>query len=307
MSDKCQIYGLNNKISVKGSAPCSERALPSPCFSSSSFNTLPASSYILPTFPVGAFLLFVHAVCSFLPNWHSLLHLASSLILPVSCSAGVSFTFFTSLFPAGAYHVLLTASAVRYLHCLLVWDILPQWCEASGLFSKGPRSFIITCCLVWVGGEVELGVGVLWLKCVWPGSNGFLRSVFAADGWSSTAELEPKRKRQKPVSQTDEQKACCCIHTLSQVRLVSMTPQGGTHSLIRKFSHSSRFLYMQSNINLWYAGPCWRSWTRFSALVSLPRPIHRNTMSTVFKVLDIKALWVKFYCLTGTAFCENLT
>lgn len=58
-----------------------------------------------------------HAVYLFL---HSPPHLASSLIVLVSCSAGVSSSVFTSLCSAGLYRCLLTAIAVRYLHFLLI-------------------------------------------------------------------------------------------------------------------------------------------------------------------------------------------
>lgn len=87
--------------------------------------------------PPPARLSFLHAVCPFLPRWRAPLGFASawisSMIPPVSLSAGVSSSIFTShppfpphtfFFSYGAYQGLLTALAVRYLCCLRGRDIL---------------------------------------------------------------------------------------------------------------------------------------------------------------------------------------
>lgn len=117
MSDKCQVYKLNSKLSLKGSAQSVEKGPSLHLFFCSSSSSPPGFLVYPRCIPCSCFPLVLRAVCSFLFSLAFCTSHSHGLMSNCPCQFFCwCFLFCFHLTPFGrAYQGLLTAPAVRYL------------------------------------------------------------------------------------------------------------------------------------------------------------------------------------------------
>lgn len=243
MSDKCQIYKLERQALTK--AQCLEgwkNARHSPCFSPPTPPPNPLCFLVNPLFPpFCCFPLSLHAVYPFLPPFAEP-RPGSHFWLSLSVGRLVFFPLFSlHSFLRGLSGAVNSSGCQISLHCLLVGDILSSLrrSQPTGLFGQ------VLDPLTWPAVYLEFW-GFLWLKNVWPASNSLFRSLsLLQTGLLFAPGPEPKPDRQEAFKVREtSRKACCCVHARSEDRLVSIAPQGGTHSHTCWSLHSSHVSFM---------------------------------------------------------------